>query len=68
MNLPQALIPVCLAASASASAAALTPDAVRLTVGAQTCVVRTLGRPTDADFSAPTSKPPTSISVSTAMP
>ena len=66
MNLPQALIPVCLAASASASAAALTPDAVRLTVG--TCIVRTLGRPTDADFSAPTSKPPTSISVSTAMP
>src|SRR5260370_38367054 len=53
MHLSLALLPLCLAASTSAAAAALTPDAVRVSIGGQTHVVRTLGRPTDAEFYAP---------------
>jgi N-acetylmuramoyl-L-alanine amidase len=57
MKLQQALIPLGLAATAVCAQAAPTRDAIRVTLDGQTRIVRTLGRPTDAEFYAPLAKP-----------
>src|SRR5947209_5051872 len=57
MNLQQALVPLGLALWAAGAQAAPTRDAIRVTLDGQTRIVRTLGRPTDAEFYAPLAKP-----------
>lgn len=57
MKLHQAMIPLCLAVAAAAVWAAPARDAMRVTVDGQTRVMRTVGRPTDAEFYAPLVKP-----------
>ena len=57
MNLQQALVPLGLALLATGAQAAPTRDAIRVTLDGQTRIVRTLGRPTDAEFYAPLAKP-----------
>jgi N-acetylmuramoyl-L-alanine amidase len=57
MKLKQALVPLGLAVLATGAQAAPTRDAIRVTLDGQTRIVRTLGRPTDAEFYAPLAKP-----------
>jgi len=56
MKLQQAILPLCLAATAAVQAAPAR-DAIRVTIDGQTRVMRTVGHPTDAEFYAPLIKP-----------
>ncbi len=55
MKWQQALMPLCLAAPVGAQAAPR-PSAVRVALGGETRIVRSLGQPTDSEFYAPITK------------